>query len=185
MRIMTSLQLRLAITALCLVAEISLLMWEHFHGGIKSHHILHRADLPAFSNAWGLIVLPALAWWASTQVLKRMDSSQSKSIDFTNVPSSAIFGFTGALIAGAALAFGFNQGYETFTGYLFQTMFVLALVLPAYRAETLLGFVLGMNVVFGTVLPTAIGAVLAAFSAITHLILWPLLARGWRWGVRR
>ena len=171
----SGLTFRLYFTALMLVGEVIVLMWEHFHGGIKYHHILHRADLPAISNAWGIVVVPILAWLASTQVLKRQALNDMK------IPKSAIAGFTAALTLGGLLAFGFSQGYEGFTGYLFQGMLLLALLLPAYRAETLLGFVLGMNVVFGAVLPTAIGGILAALSAIVHLLLWPMLVRGWRW----
>ena len=185
MRKLSATQLRFGFTVLCLLAEISLLLWEHFHGGIKSHHVLHRPDLPAVSNALGLLLLPALAWWASTQVLKRMAAKQNSSTGLADVPISALFGFTGALIIGGLLAFGFSQGYTDFTGYLFQAMFLLAIALPAYRAETLLGFVLAMNIVFGAVLPAAIGGLLVALSAITHFILWPLLVRCWSGCVRR
>ena len=194
MRNLSSSQLRIGLTAFTLLAEIALLLWEHFHGGIVSHHILHRADLPSISNAWGLLVLPALVWFASTQVLpwqhaqhqqahKNMQSNPGTG--FAKLPRSAILGFCGALIIGCALAFGFSHGFKTFTEYLFQLMLLLVVLLPAYRAETLLGFVLGMNVVFGAILPTAIGAILAAISAISHLVLWPLLVRGWRWCARR
>ncbi len=183
MRNLSSSQLRIGLTAFTLLSEIALLLWEHFHGGIVSHHILHRADLPSISNAWGLLVLPALVWFASKQVHKKMQSNPGTG--FTKLPRSAILGFCGALIIGCALAFGFSHGFKTFTEYLFQLMLLLVVLLPAYRAETLLGFVLGMNVVFGAILPTAIGAILAAISAISHLVLWPLLVRGWRWCARR
>ena len=182
MRNLTTSQWRLGFTALCLLAEFALLLWEHFHGGIKSHHLLHRADLPAISNAWGLILLPALAWLASTQVLKRM---QSNSVGLANLPKSVILGFTGALIIGCMLAFSFSHGYETATENLFMAMILSAVLLPVYRAETVLGFVLGMNIVFGAVLPIAVAALLASLSAMVHLILWPLLVRGWRWCLRR
>lgn len=166
---------RIYFTALALLGELIVLLWEHFHGGIKLHHILHRADLPAISNLWGILVVPTLAWLASTQVLKR------RAINGMKMPKSAIAGFTGALVLGGLLAFGFSHGYENFTGTLFQVMLLLALLLPAYRAETLLGFVFGMNIVFGAVLPTAIGGILAALSAVVHLLLWPMLMRAWRW----
>ena len=41
------------------------LAWEASHGGIQSHHLLARADLPAVSNLWGLATLPALGWLAA------------------------------------------------------------------------------------------------------------------------
>ena len=168
-------KVKLLLTALLLLGQLLLLAWEHFHGGIKTHHFLHRADFPGISNVWGIVVIPVLAWVASTQVYKRMAKSGMR------MPLSALAGFTIALLLGGVLAFGFSSGYEAFTGYVFQTILLLALLLPAYRAETLLGFVLGMNVVFGSVLPTLIGLALAAISAILHLLLWPQLVRAWRW----
>jgi hypothetical protein len=174
-------------TGAALTVVSALLLWEHFHGGIQSHHVLNRADLPAISNAWGIVLLPILAWVAITQVLNRMaKNNQTWRKCFTEAKNgrearSAIFGFVGALLFGSLLAFGFSQGFQDFTGYLFLGMFVLALIVPIYRAETLLGFVLSMMWVFGPVLPIGIGAVLALLSASVHLLLWPLLIRAWRW----
>lgn len=39
--------------ALGLVAVLAHLGGELAHGGIRSHHLLARPELPAFSNAWG------------------------------------------------------------------------------------------------------------------------------------
>ena len=59
---------RLQIAALALFFEIGHLAWEALHGGIRVHHLMQRADLPALHNAWGLLVLPLLAGWAVTRV---------------------------------------------------------------------------------------------------------------------
>lgn len=52
------LRLRLCLTALATFAELAHLAWQHLHGGIASHHILDRADLPAISNGWSGLVIP-------------------------------------------------------------------------------------------------------------------------------
>ena len=59
------------ITVLVALAELAHLAWEHLHGGVASHHLLNRADLPAISNAWGALFLPALAWVLSGPVIRR------------------------------------------------------------------------------------------------------------------
>lgn len=38
----------------------ALLIWNHFHGGVPSHHVLADANLPLISNCWGIIVIPLL-----------------------------------------------------------------------------------------------------------------------------
>jgi hypothetical protein len=59
------------LTGPILLAELACLAWEHFHGGVKSHHLFHRSDLPAISNWWGALVLPGLAWFLLGRILSR------------------------------------------------------------------------------------------------------------------
>ncbi len=172
---------RVYFAVMVMLAELVHLAWEHFHGGVRSHHILNRADLPAISNAWGVLLLPAMAWFLSRRVQTRI-ASQTGGRDATATPPmTVVTGFFGALLFGTFFAGTFAFGYEEVTGYLFQGLIVLALLLPIYRAECVLGFVLGMTFTFGAVLPTAVGSVIAALSAVAHLVVYPLLVRGWRW----
>jgi Ca2+/Na+ antiporter len=92
---------------------------------------------------------------------------------------SVIAGFFGALLLGILLSIAFTQGLQTLASALFIGAFVLALLLRVYRAEYLMGFVLGMTFTFGAVLPTLIGSIIAAVSAMVHLGIRPLLARLW------
>jgi hypothetical protein len=168
---------RLYGTALALLAEGAHLAWEHLHGGILRHHILNRADLPAISNAWGLLLLPALTWFLLGRI-------QARSLGLTGgrrdrFPNVVVAGFTGALLFGIALSTCFIHNLPTLTEYLFDVLLLLALLLPVYRAECVLGFVLGMAFVFGVVLPTAVATVIAAFSALIHRAIRPLLLRLW------
>ena len=43
-----------------LVFAAAHLTYEHFTGGVRSHHVLNRPDLPAISNWFGLLTLPLL-----------------------------------------------------------------------------------------------------------------------------
>lgn len=164
-------------TGLALLAELGHLAWEHFHGGVRRHHLLHRADLPSVSNGWGLLLLPALAWY----LIGRIDRRRGRLEEGRPGPlrNSVIMGFAGALLFGLLLSGCFTFRYETWAGILFQGLFLLALVLPVYRAECVLGFVVGMTFVFGAVLPTAIASLLAGFSLLVHVTVHPLLVRGW------
>ena len=69
-----------------------------------------------------------------------------------------------------ALATSFALGHETLTTMLFFGLFALALMTALYRAELVLGFVLGMSFVFGAVLPTGIACIFAALSGLLQVL---------------
>jgi uncharacterized membrane protein YeaQ/YmgE (transglycosylase-associated protein family) len=141
--------------------------------------MLNRRDLPAISNAWGVLLLPALAWFLSGFVERRIVSASDANEATEKLPMSVVVGFVGALLFGALLAGSFANDYKTATQYLFMSLIVFALLLPVYRAECLLGFVLGMTFTFGAVLPTGIGSIFVVLSALAHLLVYPLLMRAW------
>jgi hypothetical protein len=174
-------QWRIYLTVVVLVAELAHLAWEHFHGGVRIHHFLARSDMPAFSNWWGLLVLPALAWFAGGRVEKRIAFKSAGDGVAAKLPASVIAGFVGGLLFGVLLSASFVTGHDSVSSALFQGMLLLALLLPVYRAECLLGFVVGMTFTFGAVLPTFIGSVIAAISAFVYLLVYPLFVRGWKW----
>jgi len=171
-------RLRVGLTALVLVAELALLVWEHSNGGIVSHHLPNRADLPAISNAWGMVLLPALTWFASGRVEKRVARHSGGEGTASRLPLSVITGFVGSLCSASYCRWPLqrlrNDGIVVVPG-----MFVLAVLLRVYRAEYLLGFVLGMTFAFGAVLPTLIGSIIAVVSAVVHLGIRTLLVRLW------
>ena len=159
---------RLLLAALALLSEIAHLAWEALHGGIHTHHLMQRADLPGLHNAWGLLVLPLLAGWVATRVQRRGATR-----------GQWLAGFAGALLLGGALSVGFQWGAESVTAGIFFTSVALAVVLPGYRAECLLGWVLGMSWTFGALLPTFIGSVIVALSAGLHWLACRVLKRLW------
>ena len=122
--------------------------------------------------------MTALARFSSGFVQRRIASKSAGNEVPPKLPTNVIAGFVGELIYGALLATSFAKGYEDITLYLFQGLFVVALLLPIYRAGCLLGFVLGMTFTFGTVLPTGISLIFVILSAVAHLLVHPLLVHG-------
>ena len=53
MKPVTFFKKRIYCTILVTVFIWTLLLWDYFHGGVPSHHLLQNKDLPAFSNWWG------------------------------------------------------------------------------------------------------------------------------------
>ena len=75
------------------------------------------------------------------------------------------------MLFGILLSLFFSFGYEDIPGYMLMGTFIVALFIPIYRSECLLGFVIGMSMTFGAVLPTLIGSVLILIYGIIYLVL--------------
>lgn len=159
---------RLLVLAPLLGAAVAIvhLAWEASHGGIQSHHLLARADLPAVSNLWGLATLPALGWLAAHFVRRRAASSE-------HAVGRAVIAFFCALILGGALSAAFKLGLEDVSAGLFLAAILAGFVAPTYRAEYLFGFVIGMTWVVGPVLPAIAGILAATVSVLAHIVLRP------------
>ncbi|MGF1924710.1 MAG: hypothetical protein ACQUHE_11070 [Bacteroidia bacterium] len=156
---MKSLSFRLYFTGAITIAIWAILVWNHFNGGVSSHHLLHRKDLPEISNWWSGLLIPFSTLFLTYRAQKRMDQQ------------NIMIGFLAALIYGIALSVTFFFGYTSLTSYLFRGVILLALFFPIYRAESLLGFVLGMTTTFGAVLSTAAGILLVIFGLVLHLYI--------------
>lgn len=130
---------------------------EMLGGGVQSHHLLNRADLPAISNGFGLLTLPAiglaLGWRAR------------RTGGFTRAIRA---GLVLSFLYGTALATGFEFGAHAVMQTLFFGLFVVAILAPVYRAECIAGFVAGMAFTFGGVLPLLVAVVFATISAIVR-----------------
>ena len=180
-------RIRIYLTVAVLLAEIGHLAWEHFHGGIASHHFLNRADMPAVSNGWGLLLLPAISWFLGGIALRRSIATAAAATinapggqaEAAGLARGVFVGFFAELLFGASLAATFSLGYHDVTSILFFGMLLLALVFRVYRAECVLGFVLGMTFTFGAILPALVASVTAVISAVAHRVLYPLARRVW------
>jgi hypothetical protein len=171
--------LRVCFTAIVACAELALLGWEHLHGGVKTHHILQSAALPGFSNCWGLLLLPSLTWFLTGRIQRRISLEFYERATASTIPAIVIAGFVGALAFGVSLSVAFQGGYDDTASYLFMGVLLLAVLLPLFRAECVLGFVLGMTVTFGAVVPTLISTIIAAISASVFFYVRPVLTRLW------
>ena len=179
MREQPFLRLRLGFTAAATLAELANLAWEHLHGGIVTHHLFARADLPGISNAWSAWLVPALAWFLTGRMQRRIALHAGGVRARAAIYRKMAVGLVAGLLFGVGIAVSFTGGYETALSWLFWGMFVLALLLPGYRAECLLGFVLGMMHTFGALLPALVASVIALASAALHLGVRPLVVRSW------
>lgn len=161
-------QLRQRIPAVAALAALAFgavhLGYEHMNGGVQSHHLLNRADLPAISNWLGLVVLPLLGWALGVRLRNHAAPAR-----YTRSLRGLWLGFVGALLYGAALATSFEFGLSTATTVLFVGLFLVAIALPVYRAEYMLGFVVGMACTFGAVLPALVAVVLAGVSVVARV----------------
>ncbi|WP_242917567.1 hypothetical protein [Pontibacter liquoris] len=174
-------KIRLCVTAAVSIAIWVLLAWDHFHGGIPRHHILANEALPAISNAWGGLLLPLLTWFLLYRIQMQALGSQDAYDIIISRFRRQLYRFTGALLFGVVLSAFFTTGYADICGYLVLGLFPLALVIPIYRAECVLGFVFGMTFTFGAILPTAFGLLLSLAGAVLYLFIRPGL---WYVGTR-
>jgi hypothetical protein len=161
---------RIGATLVIAAAIGSLLTWQLFNGGVPSHSFMARDDMPSISNWWGALTLPLLTWIALGRLGVRLADGRTSA-------RGAIAGGLGAMVFGAVLSTAFTLGYSAIPGAQMQMAPLIALFLPIYRAEYLLGFVLALAYTFGGVLPLVIGTVLAAVGFVLH--------RGPRWLLRR
>ncbi len=162
---------RLYFTGFATLAIAALLTWNHFNGGVPSHHVLADETLPLISNFWGSLVIPLLTWYLTFRIQRRIYPSGN--IKTSNQLNKALFGFAGSLAFGTLLAVFFAFGNSDMPGYMFLALPPLALFFPIYRAECLMGFVFGMTYTFGAVLPTGIGSVLSLICAAIYFLVRP------------
>lgn len=140
----------------------ALLTWQHFTGGVPSHSFMARDDMPSISNWWGVLTLPTLTWFALGNIGARLGAGRVTA-------RAALAGALGALLFGLVLAVAYELRINEIPRAQIRLVPLLALVVPLYRAEYLLGFVLALAYTFGGVLPLLIGAVLAAGGAVLYL----------------
>ena len=179
MKAQTLLKGRIIFTIVVSLSIWTLLVWNYFHGGVPSHHVLARKDLPLISNWWGALTLPVLSWYLTHRIAIRiMESSDQQAI------GKAVLAILLSLVYGALISIFFTLGPKELPGYLLQGIFVLTLFFPLYGAEYLLGFVLGMTYTFGGVLPLGIGSVLVLICFVLYQGL-RLIIKGIKWIIGR
>lgn len=158
-------RLRIGPTISVAVAIWSQLVWRHFHGGVPAHHLLDNPDLPRISDWFGGLLPPVLCWWLPGLARRRVKAADSDGL------KPVIVGFAAAIVFGIAMSVSFVSGHEAVTSTPFVGLLPLALLLPVHRPECLLGFVPGMSVAFGAVLPTLFGSIMALATFAVHRLI--------------
>jgi len=175
-----SLSWRFAALAMVLVLEVFHLLWEYFHGGVASHHLLNQAAMPAISNYWGLILLPSLTWFVTGRVGHQLFREAQRGDTPAKTVKNVVIAFLAPMLVGGMLSLAFTHGFNDLASYIFIGMFVVGLLLPVFRVECILGFVLGMTFTFGAVLPLLVASAIAMISAIAHRAIYPVARWSWR-----
>ena len=157
---------RLAITAAVTLAVGAQLAWDHYHGGVPVHYMLHNKDLPAISNWWSLLILPLLTW--VVLYLMHRGVSKLEPSDQGKATQRALKRCLIALVYGAAVGLAFTQGYTQISDALFYGLLVIALFIPLYKPEFLLGFVAGITYFIGAFLPTFFGLILVGVTFVLY-----------------
>jgi hypothetical protein len=132
--------------------------------------------MPSISNWWGALLLPLLTWFLLYRIQQRIKHNPDEKSD-SILPVNIVYGFAGALLFGVLLATFYTLGIADIPGYMVNSLFIIAFFFPIYRAECLLGFVIGMTFTFGAVLPTGIGSIFALIGAVLYQLLRPLLLK--------
>ena len=147
------------------------ILWEHFNGGVITHHLLAREDLPGISNFWGLLSIPLLAWLTLSLINKQRDRIiKSEPSNLENYDKKTLKGFLAALLFGiiASLLWEFNL--SNILQYFILAPILIAIFKPVHLPEYLLGFVIGMLFTFGGILPIIVGTVLLLLCFLINLL---------------
>lgn len=156
-----------------------LLGWKHFHGGVPVHHLLHRGDLPGISCWWDGFLLPALAWFLVGRMRPRLVKEGGiPGLDLATI--QVLRAWAGALVFGAVLGWSALQA-SPMAASAPALLLLLGLCFPIYRAECVLGFVVGMTSALGSVLPLIFASLFAGVGAVMYLGVRPFLLRVGRW----
>lgn len=173
------LQTRILLTGIVTILIVGLLLWQQFHGGVPSHHILNQDDLPQISNWWGGLLLPMLTWILLFKIENRLRKQAPNSTqEAKNQMIRILWLFFVGLLLGILLVIAFLNDYQPFLDNVLYLFLILSLVVPIYYAEFILGFVLGMTYTFGTMLPTAFILILAGLGFLLYRFIRPLIFRG-------
>lgn len=157
------------------------LVWKHFHGGVPRHHVLHRGDLPAISCWWDLLVLPVLSWICLGRARVRLLNPADGGAERPRYAPGFLVAFGGAILVGAAISLLFTSKHEDAISYLLYALVAISFFVPIYRAESVLGFVLGMVLTFGSVLPLLFSCLLVVVGVVPYRVVRPALLSVGRW----
>ena len=159
------LKLRVIITTLVTLLVWGHIAWDHFHGGIPTHYLLHDDNLPGIPNWLGGLILPFFTWFLLYRIHKRLDDPELPVVS----ESLRIVIIRFLLAMGVAITISVLFTYEIeIIEYIMLSIFVLAFIFPLYKSEYLLGWVMGSAFTFGAIIPIGFGSVFVVVFFIFH-----------------
>jgi len=135
--------------------------WDYFNGGIPTHYILHDANMPGIPNWWGGIALPIFTYIV-TSLIRRGEGEDQQRL-WKNV---FLRGLAGVLFS-VCIAVFFMIG-SPISDYMMLALFACGFLLPLYKPEYLLGYVLGAAFTFGAIIPIIAGPILLLILMIFY-----------------
>ena len=160
------------ITTILTILIISIVGWDYYHGGVPSHHLLQRNDLPAISNWWGVILLPILSWILLTKAEKRLKPKYEDQWHMKLIPL-LLQGIFVALV----IVIAFNAKYVAFLEKIPLLFLLISLFIPIFYAEFILGFIIGMTYTFGVFLPTVFILIFGFLGFLIYRFLRPFFIK--------
>lgn len=157
------------------ISICSFLFWDHFHGGVPSHHLLANEELPKISNWWGLISVPLISYLLLNNIKKRIKSESEQTA--ANFIKKECYSFLTGMLYAIMLAISFTYGNTQISSLLFFGLPAIALFFPIFHPSYLLGFIVGMMYTFGGVLPIIIGGVMSIICYFIFKTFHPILIK--------
>ncbi|HTO14625.1 MAG TPA: hypothetical protein VLZ83_02595 [Edaphocola sp.] len=147
------------------------ILWEYFNGGVVSHNLLARKDLPAISNWWGLLTVPLLFWIAISLVNRRRGNEIKSELKSEEYETKVLKRFLAAFAFGIIISLLWEFNFGNFLQYFILFPILIAFFTPVHLPECLMGFVLGMLFTFGGVLPILIGVILLIICFLMNKLM--------------
>jgi hypothetical protein len=157
------------------ISSWSLLLWDHFHGGVPSHHLLANEELPKITNWWGAISIPLISYLLLGKIKIRIKSEDD--IMPLRLIKKECFSFFAAMVYAIIIAVSFTTNHQQISSLFFLGLPVIALFFPVYQPSYLLGFLVGMTYTFGGVLPIIIAGVMSIVCYVLFIVLHPQLIK--------
>jgi hypothetical protein len=137
-------RLRISMMIGVVIFQMCCLAWEYVSGGVVTHHFFMRSDLPGVSNWWGLVILPALVWWAAVRIEKRLNNPSSQQFDDSRqFYRGVLIAFITLLLVSLVQSTIFSFGYANIAMFFLLGLMLAAIFVPLHKMECILGYVLG------------------------------------------
>ncbi|MCG6191295.1 hypothetical protein [Maribellus maritimus] len=90
------------------------ILWEYFNGGVVSHYLLARDDLPAISNWWGLLTVPLLFWLAISRIHRRRENGVNLESKSEKYDTKVLKRFLAPLAFGILISLLWEFNFDSF-----------------------------------------------------------------------